>query len=449
MGTKTETDKITIPDEWDSLVNLWPLRPIRDQANYDKVLEVADELTAITKLNEDQTDYFESLTALIETYKENIEAGSGTANDQLRFIDIIDSLVAGEDIFFQLVCTAKDVMKKDIKTLTLDDKVETCLKFMRDNKVRHVPVIDPPTEEGAKPAFVGVISGRDLSRLMSPYLVTVGEEDADGKSLKQTLVQIVTRKPLSVSPETRMRDVLLIMIDNHIDMVPVIANEELVGIVTSTDVLNLLVRLSSIHQMFELTGEVGKGQNKLRLIDLNSGEGRRNVATLFSTSFKKVQDVMTERPVCLEQQETLAKAIEVMKEGQFRHLPVMDSQRRLVGIVSDRNILRHLSPPVKKQQPEDEGFHSRLFMVDPKDKNLSLPLMKVMTRNILHVVPSCDFFNAIKMLRDKRISCIPIVDEEENLVGIVTVTDVKRALLTAYELAETSQANPEPEPRQA
>jgi CBS-domain-containing membrane protein len=85
-------------------------------------------------------------------------------------------------------------------------------------------------------------------------------------------------------------------------------------------------------------------------------------------------------------------------------------------------------------------------MVDPKDKNLSLPLANVMTRDIMHAVPSYGFFNAVKMLDEKKISCLPVVDEEENFVGILTVNDVMRALLTAYELSEKSQANPEPMP---
>jgi len=106
----------------------------------------------------------------IETKKKNIEAGIGTENGQFRLIDVIDDLSAGKEVFFQLVRVAKDIMNKNITTLTLDNEVEACLKFMRDNKVRHVPVMDPPTEEGGKPHFVGVISARDLSRLISPYL---------------------------------------------------------------------------------------------------------------------------------------------------------------------------------------------------------------------------------------------------------------------------------------
>jgi len=442
MGTKTKTDKITIPDEWSALVKLWPLRPIRDQANYDKVLEVADELTTRTNLNEDQTDYFESLTALIETYKKDIGTGNGVSNGELRFIDAIDGLIAGEDILFRLVRVAKDVMKKDIKVLTLDDKVETCLKFMKDNKVRHVPVMDTWSEEGAKAVFVGVISGRDLSRLMSPYLGTMGETDADGKTLKQKLSQIVTRNPISVLPETPIRDVLITMVNNHIDMVPVLANEDIVGIITSTDILNLLVRLNRIKQLFKLTGEVEKEQKSLRLIDLNCVGGQGNIAAWFSSSFKTVGDVMTVQPVCLEQQDTLAKAIEVMKEGNFRHVPIVDSQKRLVGIVSDRNILRHLSQPPKQKQPDDEGFRNRLFMVDPKDESLRLLLADIMTRGIVKVLPSCGFFNGVSMLLDRRISCLLIVDEKENFVGILTVTDVMRALLTAYELGENPRANP-------
>ena len=61
------------------------------------------------------------------------------ANEQFRLIDLIDDMCEGKDVFFRLVRLVKDIMNHDIKTLTLDDTIEGCLKFMKDYKVRHVP----------------------------------------------------------------------------------------------------------------------------------------------------------------------------------------------------------------------------------------------------------------------------------------------------------------------
>ncbi len=442
MGTKTKTSKI--PGKWSDLVKLWPLRPIRDKVNYDNVREIADDLTGRTDRNEDQTDYLESLSALIKTYENKncpAEASNLMSNGQFRLIDVVDDMCAGKDVFFRLVRVAKDVMTKDVKTLTLDDKVETCLNFMKDNKVRHVPVIDPPTEEGAKPVFVGVVSGRDLSRLMSPYLEKVGEEETDRKALRQPLTQIVTRKPKSVSPDTPMADVIATMVKNRVDMVPVLADEDLVGIVTTGDILKLFVRLHKIHQLSE---EEGKTRKRMRLVDLTSGEGPGDIAALFSSAFKTVEDILTEQPDCLQDRDDLAKAIKIMQDGKFRHVPIVNEKRGVVGIISDRNVLRHLPPPGGQQPVEAEAFRSNLFAVDPKDPSLSLRVTRIMASDVVHILPSCSFYDAVKTMHDARISCLVVVDEGENLRGIVTVTDVMRALLTAYELTKKSQAYTEP-----
>jgi len=59
-----------------------------------------------------------------------------------------------------------------------------------------------------------------------------------------------------------------------------------------------------------------------------------------------------------------------------------------------------------------------------------------MVRKVLHVLPGCSICEAADILYTKKISCLPVIDEQKNLRGIVTVTDLMRALLSAYEPAE-------------
>ncbi len=369
--------------------------------------------------------------------------GNGMANEQFRLIDLIDDMCEGKDVFFRSVRLVEDIMSHDVKTLTLDDTVKTCGKFMKDKKIRHVCVMDPPTEEGGKPVFVGIVSGRDIDRQISPYLGKIGEENTDQKAIRQPLTQIVTRQPKSVSPETPIPDMIATMVDNRVDMVPVLVDDYLVGIVTASDIIKIFVRLNTIRQ---LCANVEKQQQKPRLADLASGASV-DLTTLLSSALRTVEDVMTEQVVWLEEQDNLAIAMDIMQEGKFRHVPIVDKEGRLTGIISDRDILRYL--PIRSKQGQvqgacsagtrDEVFRSCLFDVAPEDASLGLLVKNIMSQEIVHVLPTCSFYDAVKMLHEMKISCLPVVDSEKKLCGIVTATDVMRGLLAAYKLTAKSE----------
>ena len=356
--------------------------------------------------------------------------GSG----QFRLVDLIDDMCAGKDVFFRWVRFVKDIMNHNVKTLTLDDTVETCLKLMKDNDIRHVPVIDNLTEGGEGPYFIGIISKRDISRQISPYVGKIGEEDTDSQALQQTLGRIVTRNPKSVSPETPIPDMIAIMVNNCVDVVPVLSDGSLVGIVTSADIVKLFLRLNAIRQLYAEPREMGRNKRLVELLSRGSDEA----TVAFSSVLQTVEDIMTETVVSLEEQDNLSKAMDVMQRGKFRHLPIVDKQTRLAGIVSDRDILYHL-PFQSKQHPIQAGtFRSGLFDVLPQDPKLKLPLKQVMTKDVVHVLPESGFYDAIEILHTRKISCLPVVDKEKKLRGIITVTDVMRGLLAAYSLIAKS-----------
>ena len=361
-------------------------------------------------------------------------------SEQFRLIDLIDDMCDGKDVFFRSVRFARDIMTKDIKMLTLDDTVETCDKFMKDNEIRHVPVMDTSVEKEEKPYFVGIISGRDIDRQLSPYVGKIGEEDADQKALRQQLTQIVTRQPKSASPETPIPHMIATMVDNHVDMIPILADGELVGIVTVSDIIKIFVRLNTIRQL--CTNEE-KQQKRPRLADLASGSSL-DLAALISSAVQTVEDSMTEQVTCLEKNDNLGKAVEIIQKGNFRHVPIVDEQRRLVGIVSDRDILRHLPSAKREPASQTEVFRGDLFGVSSKDPSLKVRITDVMTRDVVSVLPNCSFNNAVKTLHEKRVSCLPVLNSEKEIQGIVTVSDVLRTMLAAYQLTEKFQANPEP-----
>jgi CBS domain-containing protein len=354
-------------------------------------------------------------------------------SEQFALVDAIEQMCAGKKVGFQPIRTAADVMTTDVKTLTLDHTVKAFLDFMMVHKVRHVPIVDFHDEDKRAPYFVGVVSQRDVLRLTVPYAGKISKQAIDRKALRQLLAQIVARKPKSASPHTPVPDVIATMIYNRIGMLPVLDDSNLVGIITTTNIVKLYTKLdTAIHKLYP---ELGKQTRPAEQARVDSPEK----SALFSWVSQTVRDVMTEDVVCLRQQDELAEAMKVMQKHKFRHLPILDEHDKLVGIVSDRDILRHLPFAGRRPPSKPKAFRAYLFKVDPKSASLQLPLDRIMTRKIKHVLPDCSVCEAAKILRESKIDCLLVLDERKNTCGIITVTDLMRALLEVYKPTEESQ----------
>jgi CBS domain-containing protein len=366
------------------------------------------------------------------------EAGE-TSHDRFRLIDLIDDMCAGKDVFFQFVRVVRDLMPNNVKTLTLDDTVGKAFELMRQDDIRHVCVVDIPIGEEKKPYFVGVVSERDVFRQISPDTIKDAAGKTNLKIQRQLLGQIVTRKPKTVSPDTSIVNMLSIMLENHVDMVPVLDGEDLVSVVTTADIMKLIVRFDAICRLSERPNETDLEINNDRSADQLLRDAD-DVTLLFTTVFQTVKNIMTEQVVYLGSNKSLAAAMEVMKNGKFRHVPIVDAEGVLVGILSDRDVLRYLPFVGGQRLPGTDAFRSSLFHVDTRDPSLKLPITSIMTRNVTHIRQNCIFYNAVKMLYELKISCLPVVDEDKKLRGIITVTDIMKALLNVYELFEKTEA---------
>lgn len=132
-------------------------------------------------------------------------------------------------------------------------------------------------------------------------------------------------------------------------------------------------------------------------------------------SWIKVVDVMTKNPLSVTPLETIGQADELMAENKFRQLPVIDD-RELVGIITDRDIRSFLSA-------------SLLSTPEARDKALNVKIREVMTTEPLTLAPDDDLQEAVELLIEEKIGGIPVMDESEGLVGIVTYVDVLRCFL--------------------
>jgi CBS domain-containing protein len=121
-----------------------------------------------------------------------------------------------------------------------------------------------------------------------------------------------------------------------------------------------------------------------------------------------VADVMTQEVMTLGPQQTFADTVALMANRFFRHVLVVDEDQRLCGVVSDRDILRALARTLNW-----------------KAKSIS----EIMTRDAFTVAPDTPISTAIREMLTNHISCLPVIDSDGRVCGILTSTD----LLTAYE----------------
>ncbi|HUW39380.1 MAG TPA: CBS domain-containing protein [Rectinemataceae bacterium] len=130
-----------------------------------------------------------------------------------------------------------------------------------------------------------------------------------------------------------------------------------------------------------------------------------------------VQEQMSSNPFTAAPTLAVPDALSLMHERKVRRLPIVDAHGKLVGIVSEKDLLyASPSPSTSLNVWEIHSLLSRLT-VD-----------KVMTRDVVTVAEDTPLEEAARIMADRKIGGLPVV-RGSSLVGIITETDVFRALL--------------------
>jgi acetoin utilization protein AcuB len=131
----------------------------------------------------------------------------------------------------------------------------------------------------------------------------------------------------------------------------------------------------------------------------------------------RVGDLMAHNTVAVRDGATVGQAWKLMQSRRIRHLPVLDRDGRLIGIVTDRDLRQVILEPALQ---EELGNLSRALNI--------LTVGRVMTWGVVSVRPATDIRHAAQIMREQRISALPVVDGSR-LVGMFTASDVIRAFV--------------------
>ena len=137
-----------------------------------------------------------------------------------------------------------------------------------------------------------------------------------------------------------------------------------------------------------------------------------------------VGSIMTTRVVTVELDDRLDVVKKIFDNLNFHHLLVIDDRKILKGIVSDRDLLKALSPYVGSASENARDIAT-----------LNKRVHQIMSRNLITLQPQAALGEAMQLFLEHRISCIPIVNGEFKPIGILSWRDVFKALLGAQQPA--------------
>ncbi|HBT71168.1 MAG TPA: CBS domain-containing protein [Lysinibacillus sp.] len=133
-----------------------------------------------------------------------------------------------------------------------------------------------------------------------------------------------------------------------------------------------------------------------------------------------VEEIMNDEPYTLAPTNTVHEALKLMREKKVRHLPVIDEERHVLGVITERDI-KEVLPSSLQDEPHSPVFNAKVEEIMVKDPLIGHPL---------------DFVEEVALtFYETKIGCLPIVSGGK-LVGIVTTTDL---LYTYIELTGATE----------
>ncbi|MCG6906344.1 MAG: CBS and ACT domain-containing protein [Desulfobacteraceae bacterium] len=139
-----------------------------------------------------------------------------------------------------------------------------------------------------------------------------------------------------------------------------------------------------------------------------------------------VSKSMTGKVLTTTPQALILDAQKMMADKQIRHLPVVEENDRLVGIITDRDI-RSALPMAFIQQALPPEERARLG---------ALTVGEIMSRKLITVSPTDTIQDALLLVQQHKVGALPVVDRNHRLRGIISVRDLLRAFINVLGIGE-------------
>lgn len=135
---------------------------------------------------------------------------------------------------------------------------------------------------------------------------------------------------------------------------------------------------------------------------------------------------MTRQVITVDADVRILDAQELMQANDIRHLPVVERDNKLVGIITDRDIRSALPYSYFKKSPDKAEM----------EKISELRVEDIMSKKPITISPTYTIQDALLVIQDSKVGALPVVDEDGKITGIISVRDLLRAFINVLGIGE-------------
>jgi len=256
----------------------------------------------------------------------------------------------------------RDIMTKDVVVAKLGDTISKAISKMQEHGFHELPVVNDRGE------LVGYVNYRTLIRRKSLSLYS--------------RVENIMVKPPVLDPDASIEDAVRLMIDAGYRSLPIVEKDKLVGIVSRTDIIKLVPKMKDVANI-------------------------------------PVEDVMTSEPELVEEDSPVQYAVDIMKKLGEMSVPVVDDNRKLVGIVHMRDAARAVWR---------EKDRASLGEVSGEKKKVQILVKEIMSPPV-YVPEDAILKDAVEKMIEFHSSICAVVDKKNVPIGVISQRDVIEAIL--------------------
>ena len=268
-----------------------------------------------------------------------------------------------------------DMMRKTVITATPEMSLAQAQQRMQAHRVRHLPVL-------AQTRLIGMLTDRDLRDAL-PSAATTLSPDEIAQRLDTISVDTCMTKPVrTIGSTAGTAEAARQLMQSHFGCLPVVDQENLVGIVTELDMLRGFLAAAA-----------------------PAGESL-TVKGYMHTELRTVAP-----------EDFIQTAHDRMQEARIRHLPVITPDQKLVGVITDRDV-----------RTASASRLAQFATYEAPEQIQALRVQDIMTTHVLSVERDTPVSDAGQRLLEQRLGCLPVLRADHVVEGIITVTD----LISAY-----------------
>jgi CBS domain-containing protein len=275
----------------------------------------------------------------------------------------------------------EDVMNEEVILAEENEQISHARNLMLKHGYSRILVVN----QKGKP--VGILTEKDLIRKMRANGPQWKRRPIDKISIRR----VMTPNPVTLTPFRELREAVELMIKNGISSIPVVDEDEVVGIVTKGDLMDFY------HQKYS---------NKW-----------------------KVSQLMTGEVITVNENHSIGHVISIMEDHKIGKVIVMRDNEP-VGIITSANIsFANVEDPETGVSVEKIAFLRKIEGQEKRNvREVSmLTAGDIMTNHLIKIGPDEDAANAADIMVKEDVSGIPVVNENE-LMGIITKTDIIRGI---------------------